>query len=96
MKTPQEIERARDVVTKTIEDTPGMSKEQKLILMGMSVALCWAADARTGGSTLQALIDGHQIAPGKTTADAFREMKEDGIEITTPALKSLNEPGDKA
>jgi hypothetical protein len=65
MKSLEQINHARKVVTKAISDnTKGeLSEQQMILLFGMSTALQWVADA--GGSSLQRLIDGEEIAYGQ-------------------------------
>lgn len=61
-KTIDEIDVARTAVAASLTK-PGLSDQQKLILSGMSVALCWVAGV--GGESLQRLIDGEEIEAGR-------------------------------
>jgi hypothetical protein len=73
MKSKEQIDHARDAVCKAMVK-PGMSDMQKSLLAGMSVTLCWVADA--GGATLQRIIDGepfvrHTVQEEKGAMDKF-------------------------
>jgi len=59
MKTRAEIEHARSVVAANFY-RDGISDEQRHLLFGMSVALCWTYGSDIG-SPLQDLIDGREI-----------------------------------
>ena len=73
MKTVEQIEEARKAVTLTfVRGNP--SPEQRAILTGMSVALCWVADA--GGITLERLVQGEKFAYGKTVEDAGQQVQD--------------------
>jgi hypothetical protein len=62
MQTELEIRKARSIVVRNMI-RPDMSTEQKILLQGMSVALCWACND-VNGSTLQDIIDGRPIIGG--------------------------------
>jgi hypothetical protein len=59
MKAPEEIDEARRAVKRWYM-ADGLSSDQRTLLMGMSVALCWVA-ADVGGTTLQELVDGRPV-----------------------------------
>jgi hypothetical protein len=66
MKSLEEIDEARRVVKKWFH-TAGISRDQKTLLMGLSVALCWVAEV--GGTTLQDLVDGRPMFVRDTVQD---------------------------
>lgn len=72
MKTIDQIIAAKKCVL-TNAMTPGLSKEQKACLMGMSVALNWVAESG-GGSTLDRLLEGEQLQLGKDSTPVFERF----------------------
>jgi hypothetical protein len=63
MKTEDDIRTARTKVNQVRMD-PSISDDQGILLMGMSVALCWVAES-PNGSTLERLIQGEKVEAGK-------------------------------
>ena len=72
LKTMNEIDKALAIVNMNYQRTD-LSQDQRNVLMGMSVALQWVADA--GGMTLQRLVDGEKMAAGRTTKDLVELAK---------------------
>lgn len=66
MRTRIELDRARTLVTQYLADMR-FSKDQRLLLQGMSVALQWT-DGQDDG-TLGRLVAGEAMAPGRTGGD---------------------------
>lgn len=64
-RTESELRAARTAIVRHLT-TGKLSKDQTLLLQGMSVALCWAMDE--GGDSLQRLIDGEPVAYGDTAS----------------------------
>lgn len=60
MKTKNDVDDARRAVRHSIL-LDGLTCEQKALLMGMLVALCWVAGS-PNGSTLERLMAGEPIA----------------------------------
>lgn len=65
MKTPAEIEKAREVVAYNFAK-PGLSDAQRTLLAGMVTALAWVAG--DGSSTIEDLMAGRPVIP----ADAYK------------------------
>jgi hypothetical protein len=62
MKSEEEANDARMIVIER-QMEPGLSPNQRLLLQGMSVALCWVCGGPYG-STLEKLIKGEKIVKG--------------------------------
>jgi hypothetical protein len=67
MKTLDDVNHARVVVRQAVQ-IKGLSKDQQILLIGLSVALCWVSES-PDGSTLQRLLDGEPLAAGQTAQD---------------------------
>jgi hypothetical protein len=58
MKTESEIEKAKMVLAVIIQD--GVNYDQRCVINGMLVALCWVTGSGNG-STLRRLLDGEPV-----------------------------------
>lgn len=75
MKTLAEINEARAEVCRLLI-TPGLNELQRSLLAGMSNALVWAAgDATEDTHTMNRLIAGELIAPGKDPAKGLATLE---------------------
>jgi len=62
MKSEQQIREALDKVALAYATTKGLSKDQRLCLRSMLVALCWSLE--DGGDTLEKVVQGVPIVAG--------------------------------
>jgi hypothetical protein len=65
------LEEVQSVIDRLAQEIvyPGLSKDQRICIMGMVSALAWAKGSNRDNNPIVRLMNGEQIAPGQTVPD---------------------------